>query len=87
MVLARLMAMVLVALTIVFVSLWFYARTARRDRLEAEWDRNRGPGRRESFVKAELAAYEGPLRRRLILWVYVIPGSLIAALIYFTTGE
>jgi hypothetical protein len=84
MVFARLMAMVLVALTVVFVSLWFYARAARREKLEAQWDRDQGPGRRESFVKAELAAYEPVLRRKLIWGVYVIPGGLMAALIYFT---
>ena len=84
MVFARLMGMVLVALTVVFVSLWFYARAARREQLEAEWDRNKGPGRRESFVKAELADYEGKLKRKLIWGVYVIPSALFAALIYFT---
>jgi hypothetical protein len=78
------MGLVLAALTVVYLSLWLYARAARRERLEAEWDRNQGPGRRESFVQAELAAYEGPLRRRLIWGVYVIPGGLLAALIYFT---
>ncbi len=84
MVFARLMAMFLVALTVVFVSLWFYARAARRERLEAEWDRNQGPGRRESFVQAELAAYVPKLRRKLIWGVYVIPSLLFAALIYVT---
>ena len=84
MVIARLMGMVLVALTIVFVCLWFYARTARREKLEAEWDENQGPGRRESFVKAELSAYESTLRRKLVWGVYIIPGSLLAVLIYVT---
>ena len=84
MVMARLMAMVLAVLTVVFVCLWYYSRAAKREKLEAQWDRDKGPGRRESFVKAELAAYEPGLRRRLIWGVYVIPGSLMAALIYFT---
>ncbi len=84
MVFARLMGMALVVLTIVFVCLWFYARAARREKLEAQWDRDKGPGRRESFVNAELAAYEGPLKRKLIWGVYVIPSCLLAVLIYFT---
>ncbi|WP_227271862.1 hypothetical protein [Roseobacter weihaiensis] len=84
MVLARIMALALVALSVVFVSLWFYARAARREKLEAQWDENQGPGRRESFVKAELHAYEGPLKRKLIWGVYVIPLCLIALLIYVT---
>lgn len=84
MVFARLMGMALVALTIVFVSLWFYARAARQDKLGAQWDENQGPGRRESFIKAEMIAYEAALKRKLIWGVYVIPSCLIAILIYVT---
>lgn len=84
MALARIMALALVGLSVVFVSLWFYARAVRREKLEARWDENQGPGRRESFVKAEMDAYEGPLKRKLIWGVYVIPLCLIALLIYVT---
>ena len=84
MVFTRLMGMALVGLTVVFVSLWFYARAARREKLGAQWDENQGPGRRESFVQAELMAYEGSLKRRLIWGVYVIPSCLLAILIYVT---
>ncbi len=84
MVMARLMGLALVGLTIVYVCLWFYARAVRREKLEATWDENRGPGNKESFVKAELMAYEAPLKRKLIWGVYVIPGILLAILIYAT---
>lgn len=84
MVFARSMGMALVALTIVFICLWFYARAARREKLEAQWDENQGPGRRESFVKAELSTYESTLKRKLIWGVYIIPGCLLALLIYVT---
>ena len=83
---ARILGLALVALSIVFVCLWFYARTARREKLEAEWEVNKGPGTRESFVNAGLAAFEGPLRRRLVLWVYVIPIALLCVLIYVTNS-
>jgi hypothetical protein len=82
----RVLGLALVALTVVFVCLWFYARAARREKLEAQWEVNKGPGRRESFVSAELANYEGPLRRKLIWGVYVIPMTLLSALIYVTNG-
>lgn len=84
MVFARFMGMALIALSIVFVSLWFYARTAKSEKLKAQWDSNQGPGRRESYLKAEMAAYEGTLKRKLIWGVYVIPSCLLAALIYVT---
>lgn len=85
MVFARLLGLALVALSVVFVSLWFYARAAKREKLEAQWDADQGPGRRESFVKAEMMAYEGPLKRKLIWSVYVIPTILLAILIYTTS--
>ncbi len=85
MVFARLMGVALIALTVVFVSLWFYARAAKREKLEAQWDRDQGPGRRESFLQAEMLAYEGPLRRKLIWGVYVIPSILLALFIYLTS--
>ena len=78
------MAMIIVALSIVFVCLWFYSRAARREKLEMQWDKDQGPGRRESFVAAEMLLYEGILKRKLIWGVYVVPGSLLAILIYLT---
>jgi len=84
MVFGRLMGMALVVLTVVFVCLWFYARAAKREKLEVKWDKDQGPGRRESFVQAEMMAYEGSLKRKLIWGVYVIPGTLLAILIYVT---
>lgn len=84
MVFVRSMAMIFVALTIVFVCLWFYARAARREKLQAQWDKDQGPGRRDSFLAAEMMAYESSLKRKLIWGVYVIPGSLLAILIYLT---
>lgn len=84
---ARLMGLVLIGLSVIFVSLWFYARTAKREKLEAEWDQNQGPGRRESFVKAELMAYESSLKRKLIWGVYVIPSFLLGTLIYVTNAS
>lgn len=86
MVFARLMGMALIVLTIVYVCLWYYARAVRREKLEAQWDADKGPGRRESFVKAELDVYEGPLKRKLIWGVYVIPSCLLALLIYVTNN-
>ena len=82
----RILGMALIALTVVYFSLWFYARAARREKLEARWDESQGPGNRESFVKAELGTYEGPLKRKLIWGVYVIPMCLLTLLIYVTNA-
>lgn len=86
MVIARLMGMALIALSIVFVCLWFYARSSKRDKLAAVWDRDQGPGRRDSYLQAEMMAYEGALKRKLIWGVYVIPVCLLTVLIYATNS-
>ncbi|MEP1613236.1 MAG: hypothetical protein ABJL72_15090 [Roseobacter sp.] len=86
MALVRLMGIALIIMTVVFASLWFYARAARREKLEATWDMQQGPGTRESFIQAELMGYEKPLRQRLIWGVYIVPSCLLAVLIYLTNA-
>ncbi|WP_299673383.1 hypothetical protein [uncultured Roseobacter sp.] len=82
--LARMLFIAFIVLTIIYVCLSFYSRAVRRGKLEAEWDAAQGPGDRESFVRAGLQDYDGSLRRKLILGVYVIPMIAIGLLIYFT---
>lgn len=82
--LARLLFIWFVVITIIYICLSFYSRAVRRGKLEAEWDAARGPGNRELFVREGLEAYDGSLRRKLILGVYVIPTAVVALLIYFT---
>ncbi len=71
-----------VALTVIYVSLSFYSRARRRDRLEAEWDKGGISTPREAFVKDGLKVYDRSLRRKLILGVYIGPVCLVALIIY-----
>jgi hypothetical protein len=80
----RLLVIAFVVLTIVYICLSLYSRAVRKGKLRAEWDENQGPGDRESFVQQGLADYDGSLRRKLILGVYVVPTIIVAAIIYFT---
>ena len=80
--LARLVVILLVALTIVYVSLSLYSRSVRRGKLEAQWAEEGREGDRDAFVRAGLEDYDGSLRRKLILGVYVVPLALIALIIY-----
>ncbi|WP_068109419.1 hypothetical protein [Tropicimonas marinistellae] len=82
--LARLVLILFVVLTIVYVSLSLYSRAVRRDKLEAEWDEEGQSGDREAFVRDGLEDYDQSLRRKLILGVYVVPILLIGTIIYFT---
>ncbi len=82
--LARLLVIGFVVLTIVYICLSLYSRAVRRDKLEAEWDEEIQQGDRDTFVEAGLRDYDGSLRRKLILGVYIVPLSLMSAIIYFT---
>lgn len=80
----RLMFMLLIVLTIVYVGLSLYSRRVRRRKLEAHWNRKGMTGDREAFVRRGLQKYDGSFRRKMILGVYIVPLSLIAILVYVT---
>ena len=82
--LARLLVFGFLALSVVYECLSLYSRSVRRDKLEAEWDEEIKTGDREEFVQEGLTDYDGSLRRKLILGVYVIPISLVSFIIYAT---
>ena len=82
--LARLIVVGFVVLTVIYVCALFYARAVQRDRLEAEWDAEKGPGSRADYVDAGLEAYSQSLRRKLLLGIYVVPVAIVALIIYLT---
>lgn len=82
--LARLLVFGFLALSVVYVCLSLYSRSVRRDKLEAEWDEEIKDGDREAFVQEGLQEYDGSLRRKLILGVYVIPIGIVSFIIYAT---
>lgn len=82
--LARLLVIGFFVLTIIYICLSLYSRSVRRGKLEAEWDEEVKSGDREAFVQEGLDDYDGSLRRKLILGVYVIPFCLVSFIIYAT---
>lgn len=82
--LARLLVIGFVVLTVVYVCLSLYSRAVRRSKLAAEWDEAEGPGERETFIDEGMDEYDGSLRKKLILGVYVVPAFIVALIIYLT---
>ena len=82
--LGRLLVIGFLALSVVYICLSLYSRAVRKDKLEAEWDEEIREGDRETFVEGGLREYDGSLRRKLILGVYIVPMVVISAIIYFT---
>lgn len=78
----RLFLIVFVVLTVVYFSVSLYSRARRRDKLEAEWDEGGNTTPRDRFVQDGLKDYDGSLRRKLILGVYIVPLCLVALIIY-----
>lgn len=82
--LARLLFLGFIVLSVIYVCLSFYSRAMRRDKLRSEWDQDGMTGDRDAFVQQGLDDYDGSLRRKLILGVYVIPFVLMCVVIYLT---
>lgn len=82
--LGRLLVVGFLVLSVVYICLSLYSRAVRRDKLEREWDEEVQTGDREAFVKAGLRDYDGSLRRKLILGVYIVPLTVISVIIYLT---
>ena len=82
----RFLVMAFAVLTAVYLCLWFYARSVRREALEAEWARERR-GARDDYVTQGLAAHAPGLRRRLLLIVYGAPVALFAFLVIYTNSN
>jgi hypothetical protein len=87
--LARLLFMGFIVLSIIYVCLSLYSRAQRRSKLKAQWhleglDDQNTRGDEDSYVQKGLEEYDGSVRRKLILGVYIIPTVLIAVIIYLT---
>ncbi|MGC9418617.1 MAG: hypothetical protein ACP5EN_06535 [Rhodovulum sp.] len=80
--LLRFLLLGIVVLTVVYVCVSLYSRAVRRERLEREWDEEIREGDREAFIRDGLEEYDGSLRRKLILGVYVIPMIVVATIVY-----
>lgn len=87
----RLAVFGLVGLSAVYLLLWIYARSVRREALEKDWaaDHPDGgdPDARAAYIGTGVADYERGLRRRLILFVFVLPAIAVAAVIYLTNYQ
>ncbi|MDA3859330.1 MAG: hypothetical protein PF480_14130 [Roseovarius sp.] len=80
----RLTVIGFVVLTLVYISVSLYSRSVRRRKLLKDWQDTGRPGDKDAYIEAGMAQYQHSLRRRLIWLVYIVPITMIAAIIYFT---
>ena len=82
--LARLVVIGFVVLTIIYVCLSFYSRSVRRSKLRKKWYEGKQLVDRDTFVQRGLERYDGSIRSKLILGVYIVPVVVVGVVIYLT---
>jgi hypothetical protein len=82
--LGRMVLLLLVLLTVVYVSLFLYLRAGVRMRLEEDWVMEGRPGDREDWIEERIAPTARRIRTWLIFLVYVLPIAGLSIYVYFT---
>lgn len=82
--LLRLIVIGFVVLSIIYVGLSIYSRRVRRGKLYRKWQDGPRLVDRDRFVQRGLRKYDGSVRRKLLLGVYVIPVGVVIVIIYLT---
>ena len=80
MALVRLVVFGFLLLSVLYVMIWLYSRSVRREKLEEQWDEeNPGgdPAAREAFVEQGMIDYFNSIRPKLIGLVYIVPAFLV----------
>lgn len=80
----RLFAISFVVLSVFYIYLSLSQRYKHRKKLKEEFAEDGENGDLDDYIDRGMAEYEGSLRSKLILGVYIVPYALIAILIYVT---
>lgn len=83
----RLVIFGFLALSVIYLLVTLYARSVRREMLEKAFDAGGIEGSREAFIEAGMKDYQGSLRRKLLLLVYVVPMAVVGLTIYFVNYQ
>jgi hypothetical protein len=81
------LALALAVLSVVYLSVALWSASLRRERLEKEWDASGREGDRDAYVEAGMEAYRRSFRRRALILIYVVPLSVIVALVYLVNRD
>lgn len=84
MALLQLIVVGFVVLSVIYVALSIYSRRIRRGKLRQKWQNGPRLVDRDTFVQRGLQKYDGSIRRKLILGVYIFPVGVMALIVYLT---
>ncbi|MBY6202136.1 hypothetical protein KUV65_12230 [Maritalea mobilis] len=82
--LGRLSIILLVGLSVVYLSLYFYLRAGAKMQLEEDWVMEGRPGDRDDWVAERLEPRAASLRKWLVFLVYVLPICALSVTVYLT---
>ena len=82
--LGRIAIVMLIALSVVYVCMFYYLRAGARMRLEEDWVQEGRPGTREAWVDARIGPAASRIRTWLVVCVYVIPVAGLIAFVWMT---
>lgn len=82
--LGRMLLVMLVLLTVIYVSLFLYWRAGVRMRLEEDWVMEGRPGDRDDWIAERLVPVARRIRTWLIFFVYVLPVGGLSLYVYLT---
>jgi hypothetical protein len=82
--LGRMLLLMVVLLTVVYVSLFLYLRAGAKMRLEEDWVMEGRPGDRDDWIGERLAPQARRIRTWLVFLVYVLPLAGLSIYVYVT---
>ncbi len=86
--LVRLVIFGFIGLSVIYLCLSIYSRSVRREKLEKAYDADPVAGMtRKQYVEKGVAEYNGSLRPKLLMLVYVIPAVIVAVTVYITNAN
>lgn len=80
----RIAVVMLVALSVVYVCMFFYLRSGARMRLEEDWVHAGRPGERDDWIDERIVSKVSRIRVWLVVCVYVMPLVGLVAFVWLT---
>lgn len=80
----RVAIVMMVALSVVYVCMFFYLRSGARMRLEEDWVQEGRPGDREAWIDERIGPKVSRIRVWLVVGVYVMPLVGLVAFVWLS---
>ncbi|MEM9794856.1 MAG: hypothetical protein AAF919_00090 [Pseudomonadota bacterium] len=78
----RFVLLAVVGLTVVYACVFLWARAGLVDRLKSEWSERKPPLPQDTFVSTELTHRLPSLKRKLAIWIYAIPLTVLTITLF-----